>query len=643
MFFFNLTFAQFLALFGSAGAVTVALYLFDRARRRQTVATLRFWVASEQPVQAVRRKRIQQPWSLLIQLASLALLLLAIAQLRIGPAGGTPFDHVLILEASAWMAARTGPRTLMDEARERAAAYVRALPAADRVMILRADGLATPATPFESDRRKIQEAISLSRPGATALNLEQALDFARQVQARSARRSGEIVFAGTGRISGRESESGSAAAFPSLRLLPVADAIENCGLRKISLRRAASGAWEIFVSARNYGLRPQTADLALHFGGAPVGSRRLALPPGAEQEAGFQFRTRAAGNLEVRLLVRDAFPDDDRALVELPPESTLAVAVYSAEPELLRPMLEANPRVQATFHAPAEYSPKTAAGLVILDRFRPSAPPEADSLWIDPPASASPIPVARRLEGARLTAWSAEHPLGAGLRTRDFTLDSASSFQPQSGDVRIAEADGGPVIVARPGKPKIVVLGFHPSRSAMRYELATPLLFANTLRWTAPDLFRRTEVAAGSAGAVTTPVNADLPRSDLRVVHEDGRPLPFTLRDGRLLQFFSGTRGTVRVVAGDREIVYSLTLPELGEAKWNPPAGVKRGVPGLRETAGGAADLWPLLACLGGLGLLAEWIVFGSARRGMLVRAVTRMPARRGWRELFAFAGRGRR
>jgi len=39
--------------------------------------------------------------------------------------------------------------------------------------------------------------------------------------------------------------------------------------------------------------------------------------------------------------------------------------------------------------------------------------------------------------------------------------------------------EAGPVIVARPGKPKIVVIGFHPARSAMRYELATPLLFAN--------------------------------------------------------------------------------------------------------------------------------------------------------------------
>ena len=103
MFFLNLTFAQFAALLGSVSAVVVALYLLDRSRRKQTVATLRFWVAAEQPTVVARRKRIQQPLSLLLQLISICLLLLAIAQLRLGSQGATPFDHVLIMETSAWM------------------------------------------------------------------------------------------------------------------------------------------------------------------------------------------------------------------------------------------------------------------------------------------------------------------------------------------------------------------------------------------------------------------------------------------------------------------------------------------------------------------------------------------------------------
>src|SRR5271157_4223003 len=254
MYFLSLSLFQFTALFGSIAAVSVALYLLDRSRRRQVVSTLRFWVASEQPAVAARRRRIQQPWSLILQLVSMGLLLLAIAQLRLGTPAQAGRDHVVVLETSSWMAARSGGRTLMDAARQRARQYVRALPARDRVMLVRADALATPATAFEPDRRKVEAAIQASQAGSTALNLDQALSFARHVQAQDGRRSGEIAFVGAGRTA--ERDPGSAPPPPrNLRVLAIPDAVENTGLRKIGMRRSATdpAVWEVYVSVRNYG------------------------------------------------------------------------------------------------------------------------------------------------------------------------------------------------------------------------------------------------------------------------------------------------------------------------------------------------------------------------------------------------------
>src|ERR1051325_10489440 len=135
MYLLNLSLLQFVAVFGSISAVSVALYLLDRSRRKQVVSTLRFWVAAEEPAVAARRKHIQQPWSLILQLVSMALLLLAIAQLRLGTPAQAGRDHVIILDASAWMAARSGNRTLMDLARERGRRYLNALPARARLML----------------------------------------------------------------------------------------------------------------------------------------------------------------------------------------------------------------------------------------------------------------------------------------------------------------------------------------------------------------------------------------------------------------------------------------------------------------------------------------------------------------------------
>ena len=629
----NLSLTQFLVIFGSASAVAVALYLFDRSRRRQVVSTLRFWEAAGQPAATSRRRRIQQPWSLVLQLLSMALILLALAQLRFGGNEPTPRDHVIVLDTSAWMGASANGRTLMETARERASQYLRSVPSGDRVMLVRADGLASPATKFEPDRGPVESAILASEPGSTALNLGQALDFARRIQRQEGRRPGEIAFVGAGRTA--EREHGETQPARNLRVISVPDPVENWGLRKIGARRSSSDPeiWEIYVSVRNYGKQPRDFAIALEFTAAgqgalksAVGSRRITLGPGRDFEASFEYRRREAGVLEVSLSPRDAFSADDRAALELPACPTLAVTVYSREPGLLRPALSANPQVSAVYRNPDEYR-GDEAGLVILDRFAPPRLPAADSIWIDPPQAASPVPVRTRARRATFSRWNADQAVAAGLRTNHLKLDAASIFEPAQGDEVVAEADAGPVVVARPGRPKTLVLGFHPGLSGMRYELATPLLFANLLRWAAPEVFRRSELTGGSVGAVRVAMERGVTPEDARVVRDDGRPLLFTMR-GSTLHFFAGEPGTVRVLARDRESVFSLSLPQLWDATWTPPAGVLRGVPGPASATDSPADLWPWLALAGAAGLLAEWLLFGRSRRRRAAEAVAqRRPA----------------
>lgn len=625
MYFLNLSLAQFLALAGAVSIPTVLLYLLSRARRKQVVATLRFWVAAEQPAVVQRRKRIQQPLSLILQLASMLLLLLAIAQVRLGTPLATPRNHVLILDTSAWMSARNTAerrRTLMDDARDKALQYLKSVPASDRVMLVRADGLATPATSFETDRTKLERAIAQSEPAATALNLDQALAFAQHEQALSPYRAGEIVYIGPGRVAGEQTQ---AAPPRNLRVLSISDSIENCGLRKIAVRRSGTDldVWDIYASVRNYGSAPKVLTLELRFGGGPAGARRLTVPPGSEREVTFAYRTRAAGMLEATLLPHDGFPADDEAAVELPAEPSLAVTVYSDEPDLLRPIVTAISRVHATFRSVGEYHADGNGELVILDRFHPPQPPAGNAIWIEPPAEASPVPVRETLENVPFDHWCSGNALCAGLRTKDLRLTSTYVFESAPDDIKIGQVQSGPVIVARADQYKTVVFGFHPALSDLRYELATPLLFGNILRWMAPELFRRSSAAAGSAGMVTVQLDADVHPEDVRVFEQDGTSLPFTTR-GQTLRFFSGTPGTVRVQAGDRETVYSLTLPEMWDAKWQAPAGVKRGLPGFRPGPAISRDLWEALALLGGLGLLAEWLLFGRAE-GRVRRLTARL------------------
>jgi len=624
----NLALAELAALTAAVSALVVALYLLDRSRRKQVVPTLRFWLAAQKAPER-RQRRIREWRSMLLQLAGLALLLLAIAQLRWGSPAAAARDHVLILDTSAWMGARSERGTLIEQARTSARGWLRALPAGDRVLLIRADALATPASAFESDRRVLEEAIAASEPGVTALNLDQAFEFARQAQRLQGSAAGEIVYAGAGRVAAAQPDAASSAT-PNLRVLPVRSAVSNCGIRKIGVRRSVSdaGVWEVLVGVHNYGDRPRSIPLVLAFGGAVVGTRRLDVPARAGQDAAFQFRTRAAGLLEARLLVEDAFAADDRGALELPAQHSVRVIVYSDEPGLLRPLLAASPRVSPDFRRPAEYRPEDGAGLVILDRFRPQPPPAGDAIWIEPPAEGSPVRVRAREANVTLARWRSEHPLGESLRVRDLRLASAQIFAPAADDIVVAEAESGPVIVAREGPRRSVVLGFHPGRGALRHELAAPLLFANILRWMRPELFRGRELHAGSSGAVSVPLAAETPGNALRVLAEDSSPVPFTVQ-GRELRFFAGTPGAVRVLEGDRERVFSLTLPEVADATWTPPAGARRGAPAAAALPATFAELWPVLAVLGGALLAVEWWMWGRRRprRGAWILKVAMLAA----------------
>jgi hypothetical protein len=263
MSFLNLSLGELIGLAGAISAGIVALYLLDRSKRKQLVATLRFWSQADVRTELKHRRRIQQPWSLLLQIVSILLLLLAVAGPRWGGDENAFRDHVVILDTSAWMGARVRQGTLIDEARASARAYIKSLPSRDRVMIVRADALATPATAFESNRQALDEAIRLSQPGASALNLEQAFEFAQRAQKLQSQRAGEIVFAGAGRVA--EDEAALAQVPSNLRVLPVNATQENVGLRKIGLRRspASPDTWNIFVAVRNYGARPHNIELTL--------------------------------------------------------------------------------------------------------------------------------------------------------------------------------------------------------------------------------------------------------------------------------------------------------------------------------------------------------------------------------------------
>jgi von Willebrand factor type A domain/Aerotolerance regulator N-terminal len=626
MFFLNMGVMEFGALLAALASFVTALYLLDRTRRKRIVSTLRFWTAGA-IAQQKRRRRVQEPWSLALQLASLLLLLLAVAQLQFGSRARRGRDHVVLLDTSAWSAQLRGSRTLLDDEKQAAEQYASAVPARDRILLVAADALATPLTPFTSDRASLRTAIRALRSSFSGLNLEQALLFARSAQNGSDGEPGEVAYIGPGMMTRNEL---GLPQIQHLRIVRVAADRQHTGVRGVSVQPSMSDAtaWRATVTVKNYGLRP--ASLLLRVVAGPSFARRvLSLGAGEEASAEFRLATNTAREFVAEVDGGSGLDGDHHVALDLPPLAKARVVVVTSRADMLRPLFPANSHLEVRFLAPDQYRPSADTNLTVFDQTAALMPGAGAAMWIDPPPDRAPWPLKTTVEQARITAWRSETPLAAGLRTKQTPLGKATVFQTFDGDTVVASADAGPVVVARDGgrdQQKRAVIGFDPLNGRTRFELTTPLLFANLLRWSLPDVFQTSDITAERVGTVTIPLEPGQGGDGVRVQDQQGKPVPF-LATRKSVEVFVGHPQVLQLIAGDRQRTLSVVLPDVAQFAWTP-AHAANGLPGPARLTPRTIDLWRFLAVLGALGLLAEWLLFGRQRKREPLVPVAGSPTR---------------
>ena len=76
--------------------------------------------------------------------------------------------------------------------------------------------------------------------------------------------------------------------------------------------------------------------------------------------------------------------------------------------------------------------------------------------------------------------------------------------------------------------PRFGVIGFDPLQANLKFQVTTPILFANFMRWLSPDSFSTLDLSAGSVGTATVTLDPNERTDQMRVVNEQGLALPFT-------------------------------------------------------------------------------------------------------------------
>ncbi len=514
--------------------------------------------------------------------------------------------------------AAPGSVRLQEQAKALALEYIEAAPARDRILLVEADGAPAVRIPFTRDRQLLREAILAAEPGWTALDLEAATELAAgalrlALDADGARlpdrpAGDEAVYIGPGQIAGpsvRES------ALPQLRYLETEAPRDEVGL--VSLRAAADPAepakWDIRLTARNYRPQPTEASFEFYFAGRRLGGRQVRLPAAGEGQLHFTLRTRRPGRLLARVAEEAGYDGNNEAAVEIPTRDPIRLQILGASPANFEPLLAPGGRIEPEF---VDSRSELEADAIHVWARGGGEAPSRRAIYLAPPGTASPAGEAASARDQRIDEWSPSHPLATGIRDPDLMPSETRVFEVGATDEVVAGTAGGPVILARsqPGK-RFVAFGFDLADESVRGRLAAPLLFANAVNWLAPDAFRPETVEARPPGAIAIEApHAD--RSQVAVRTAAGESVPWLLSDGAV-RFYAGERDTYKVTTAERRITLFLNQPELGEAAWEPPATVARGLPRARA-AGDPWAPWPWLAALAALILLADWIRFGRGR-----------------------------
>jgi hypothetical protein len=226
------------------------------------------------------------------------------------------------------------------------------------------------------------------------------------------------------------------------------------------------------------------------------------------------------------------------------------------------------------------------------------------------------------VKDAAIRTWHTDLLFETGLRTRQDRIGETEVFASSDNAIPIASVTEGLVVAAITGssfRPKSAVIGFDPLTGNLRFTITTPLLFANLLHWLVPEAFSSADIfTASRIGAVAVPFDPNERPDTWRVTDHRGFALPFTVREQTLQLFVSQPTNVHVVSGGDHERIFSFTLPDVAKGTWTPPANIPTGLPFPASALPTSVDLWKWLAGLGGLGLLAEWWIFGRQRRRVM-------------------------
>ncbi len=487
---------QLAAIFGAVALATTALYILKLRRRTVAVVFSPLWQRILRDKEATSLfSKLKRLLSLLLQLALLAMLVLALGDPRAVATLMKGRNVVVLLDASASMQATDVSPNRLAVAKDEVKAMIRGLGGADRMLIAQMDAMVQPLGPMGGDTSELERALDQVKPTDTRADFPRALRFAtdtlRGVD------NPEIVVVSDGNL-GEAADAMGPVHLGDVKLsfVKVGHGKRNVGITQFSVRRYPldKSRYEVMLEVTNTGPDPEDVELRLLGDGQPVDVTHLRLQPNERLPRFYPSLSGASRKLEASIGpldgTHDDLPSDDRAYALLPERHRAKLLVVTAGNTYLEAALLLDEYLDVTQVTPADYVSRYPSGpsgfdTVIFDGVTPAEMPRANAIYLDPRGPGAPVKVEGEIKQPGFDHIDRKHPIVRFVALDAVNIARGHKLVPEPGDKVVGGADGGgPILVAgaRAGH-KFVALGFDVRESDLPLRVAWPLLLVNTINW----------------------------------------------------------------------------------------------------------------------------------------------------------------
>lgn len=622
MIFAGLTLAQLAAVFGAVGFGVTVLYILKLRRRVVAVPFSPLWERILRDKEATSLfSKLKRLMSLLLQLALLALLVLALGDPRAAESLLKGRSVVVLVDASASMQATDVSPSRLSVARDEVKKIIRGLGGADRMLVAQMDAMVTPLGPMTGDTSALERELDAVHATDTRADFPRALRFAGDVLRGAPR--GEIIVVSDGALGEASDASGPVhLGDATLSFVKVGSGSRNVGITQFAVRRYPldKNRYEVMLELANTGTQPEDVELQLLGDGALVDLTKLRLQAGERLPRFYPQLSGASRTLEAKLALadgsHDALPADDHAYALLPERRRAKVLVVSPGNTYLEAALLLDEYLDVTDVAPAGYPAAIAKGgwdTVVFDGVTPAEMPRTNALYLDPRGPGSPVVVGEALSQPGFDKVDRKHPAVRFLALDDVNVSAGHKLTPQSGDKVLGASDGGasPLLVAGTrGGFRFVAMGFDVRDSDLPLRTAWPLFIVDCINWFTDEdaqylsTFRTGEVWRIPVAAGVTQATVKLP---------DGTTQSAPVHEGRAVMLGEHA-GFYELAAGGETTSFAASLLDASESAIAPqdPPQVDGKVPGAPEGfhIGVRREIWIYLLLAVALLTALEWATY---------------------------------